>query len=326
MGSFILRRLLQMIPLLLGISLLTFTIANVVPGNPVSQIEAELRERRRVSPEDVERIKRNLGLDQPMHVRYVTWLTNLMRADFGVSLKNFRPVTAQIAEKLPNTLLLTGTALAIALFFAIPLGVYSAFRRNSPLDTLTTAVSIAGFSVPTFWLALVLLLIFAVQFREWGLPSLPAGGTHDLRGGGDIVDRIRHLLLPAFTLAFVQIAYWTRFVRSQMLEVLSQDYIRTARAKGLAERVTLFRHGLRNALIPMATLVGLTIPELFGGALIIEQIFTWPGLGQLAYEAAVGRDYPLIMGTVMFSAVLVIVGNLLADLLYSVLDPRIRYE
>lgn len=322
MGRFVIRRLIQMIPLLLGITVITFTIANLVPGSPVTGLEFNPRAR----PEDIQRIKDSLGLNDPLHQRYFTWLSHVVRGDLGLSLKTFKPVSGQIMEKLPNTLLLTGTALLLSLLIAIPVGVYGAVRRNSTFDNVSTAVSVAGFSVPTFWLGLMVILLFAVKFKEWGLPSLPAGGSYDLRGGGGFFDRIEHLILPAFTLAFVQTAAWTRYIRSQMLEVLNQDYMRTAHAKGLRERIVIFRHGLRNAVLPLVTLLGIAIPDLFGGALITEQIFTYPGMGKLGFDAALQKDYPMVMGITLVAGSLVILGNLIADICYGLLDPRIRLD
>jgi len=320
MSMFILRRLLQTIPLVIGITIITFGIANLVPGSPVTGLEFNPRTR----PEDIERIRENLGLNDPLHERYFVWISNIAQGDMGISLRNFRPVRETIMEKLPNTLLLTATALFLSLVFSIPVGVYAAVKRNTTFDNASMAGAVAGFSMPTFWLGLLVILLFAVKFQQWGLPSLPAGGTHDLRGGGGFWDRLEHLILPAATLAFVQTAAWTRFIRSSMIEVLNQDYMRTAKSKGLRERVVIFRHGLRNAMLPLVTLLGIAIPDLFGGSLIIEQIFTWPGMGQLAFNAALNKDYTLVMGVVVFVSVLVIIGNLVADVVYGLLDPRIR--
>jgi peptide/nickel transport system permease protein len=322
MGRFVIRRLLQVIPLLLGITMLTFGLANLVPGSPLSGLEFNPRTR----PEDIARIRANLGLDEPLYRRYIVWVSNVARGDLGLSLQHFRPVRDTIVARLPNTLLLTGTALLLALLIAIPVGVYSAVRRNSLFDNAATATAVAGFSIPTFWLGLMLILVFAVKFRDWGLPSLPAGGAYDLRGDRGLVDRAQHLILPAFALAFVQTAAWTRYIRSQMLEVLSQDYMRTATAKGLRERIVIFRHGLRNAILPLVTLLGIAIPDLFTGAIVIETIFSYPGIGQLAFNAALNKDYPMIMGIVLMAGFLVIMGNLIADIVYGLLDPRIRYD
>lgn len=320
MSMFILRRLLQTIPLIIGITIITFGIANLVPGSPVTGLEFNPRTR----PEDIERIRENLGLNDPLHERYFVWISNIAQGDMGISLRNFRPVRETIIEKLPNTLLLTATALFLSLVFSIPVGVYAAVKRNTTFDNVSMAGAVAGFSMPTFWLGLLVILLFAVKFQQWGLPSLPAGGTHDLRGGGGFWDRLEHLILPAATLAFVQTAAWTRFIRSSMIEVMNQDYMRTAKSKGLRERIVIFRHGLRNAMLPLVTLLGIAIPDLFGGSLIIEQIFTWPGMGQLAFNAALNKDYTLVMGIVVFVSVLVIIGNLVADVVYGLLDPRIR--
>lgn len=322
MGRFILRRLLQTIPLLIGISLITFALANLVPGSPVTGLEFNPR----TKPEDIERIKDSLGLNDPLWKRYFIWIGNVVQGDLGLSMETFRPVSDMIVQRLPNTLLLTATALLLSLIIAIPIGVYGALRRNSLFDNVTTAVSVAGFSMPTFWLGLMLILLFAVKFQEWGWPSLPAGGAYDLRGGGGFWDRLEHLILPAFALAFVQIAAWTRYVRSQMIEVLNQDYMRTAHSKGLKEHIVVFRHGLRNAILPLVTLLGIAIPDLFGGALIIEQIFTYPGMGQLGFSATLSKDYTMIMGVVLVGGTLVIFGNLIADIVYALLDPRIRLE
>ena len=323
MGRFILRRVIQMIPLMIGITLITFLLANAVPGSPVANIAFNPN----IRQEDVQRIEEQLGLNEPLHIRYFVWLGNLAQGDFGLSLLNQRSVLDTIIERLPNTLLLTGTALLFSLLFSIPVGVYSAVRRNSAFDNTATAASVAGFSMPTFWLGLMVILLFAVKAREWGWPiTFPAGGAYDLRGGGGFADRMQHLVLPAATLAFVQTAAWTRYIRSQMLEVLNQDYMRTATAKGLQERIVIFRHGLRNAVLPLVTLLGIAIPDLFGGSLIIEQIFNWPGIGRLAFNSAIGKDYTMVMGIVVFVGFLVILGNLVADVVYGLLDPRIRLE
>lgn len=323
MGRFVIRRLLQTIPLLIGITVLTFLLVNAVPGSPVSTLAFNPN----VSQDDIRRIEEQLGLHEPLHVRYFVWVSNVAQGDFGLSLRNQRPVLNTIVERLPNTLLLTGTALLMSLLLSIPVGVYSAVRRNSLFDNAATAGAVAGFSMPTFWLGLMMILLFAVKAKEWGLPiTFPASGSHDLRGGGDLMDRLHHLFLPAFTLAFVQTAAWTRYIRSQMLEVLNQDYMRTANAKGLRERVVIFRHGLRNAVLPLVTLLGIAIPDLFGGSLIIEQIFTWPGVGLLAFNSALNQDYTMVMGIVLIISFLVIMGNLMADVVYGLLDPRIRYD
>ncbi|MDP9372464.1 MAG: ABC transporter permease [Chloroflexota bacterium] len=310
MGQFLARRLLQIIPLLLGITVMVFLLVNAVPGNPVGEYILNPGTR----PEDVERLKRSLGLDQPLYKRYFTWLGNVVQGDLGQSMKSYRPVRGEILSRLPNTLKLTVAAFVLALVFAIPVGVYTAVRRNSWFDYTATLASVAGISIPRFWFGLLLILLFSVR-----LNVLPSSGT-----GSGFFDQLKHLIMPAVTLAIVEIAGWTRYIRGQMLEVIRQDYIRTATAKGLRERVVIFRHALRNALLPLVTLFGLAIPEFFSGALIIETIFSWPGIGRLTFDAAQSRDYTMIMGTVLFSSTLVILGNLLADVAYGLLDPRIK--
>ncbi len=314
MGRYLVRRLIQVIPLLFGITLLVFLLVNAVPGNPVSDLAFQPG----VRPEDVEAIKRSLGLDQPLYKRYFTWLGNVVQGDFGNNMVTHRPVIRDIRERLPNTLKLTVAAFILAILFAVPVGVYAAVRRNTWFDNLATFGAVAGVAIPRFWFALMMILIFAVTLR-W----LPSGGTQAY-GGGGLGDQLRHLIMPAVTLAIAEMAGWTRYIRGQMLEVIRQDYIRTATAKGLRERVVIFRHALRNALLPLVTLMGLSIPEFFSGALIIETIFSWPGIGRLTYDAAVARNYTVIMATVLMSAALTILGNLLADIGYSLLDPRVK--
>jgi peptide/nickel transport system permease protein len=322
MGRFVLGRLIQMVPLVLGITILTFAIINLVPGSPVADLEFNPR----VRQADRDRITENLGLNEPMHVRYFIWLGNVLQGDLGLSLKNFVPVRDLILDVLPNTLLLTVSSTLFALVISIPLGVYSAVKRNSIFDQAVTVGSMAAFAMPSFWLAFLLLLLFAVKFREWGLPPLPTGGAYDLRGGGDLVDRLQHLILPTVSLGLVQLAGWTRYIRGSMLEVIRLDYIRTAEAKGLKNRVVLYRHAFRNAILPLVTLVGLSLPDLFGGAFIVESVFAWNGMGRLAIDAARDSDYTVVMGVTLMFAVLTLVGNLVADVTYAIVDPRIKYS
>ncbi|HEY8602118.1 MAG TPA: ABC transporter permease [Thermomicrobiales bacterium] len=314
MGTFLIRRILQCFPLLIGITLFVFLLINAVPGNPVGDLALNPGTR----PEDVARIKAQLGLDQPLYKRYFIWVGNVLRGDLGKSMVSFRDVRTEIGNRLPNTIKLTVAAFVLSLLFSIPIGIYSAIKRNSIFDYVSTVTSVAGVSIPNFWLALMLILFFAVRLR-W----LPSGGTQDI-GGGGLSDQLKHVIMPAFALAFVQLAGWTRYIRGQMLEVIRQDYIRTARAKGLREGVVIFRHAFRNALLPLVTLFGLSIPQFFSGALIIETIFSWPGIGRLTFDAAVSRDYTMIMGTVLLSSTMVVLGNLLADVAYGLLDPRIK--
>ena len=323
MSRYLIRRLIGMIPLLLGISFVVYALLNLVPGSPTDQFEFNPN----IRPEDRERIEENLGLNEPWYTRYFSWLGNILQGDLGNSFVNFAPVENSIKAALPNTLILSVTALIFALVLSVPIGILSAVKLNSFFDRAVTIISTAFFSIPSIWLGLLLIILFAVKFREWGMPfALPTGGVQDLRGGGGFWDRLEHLLLPAFTLGVVQLAGWTRYVRSSMLEVIRQDYIRTAQAKGLKERVVLMGHAFRNAMLPLVTLVGLTIPDLFGGALIVENVFAYPGIGRLTVESLNQNDYSVAMAAIMMLAFLTVVGNLIADVMYGVLDPRVRLD
>jgi peptide/nickel transport system permease protein len=321
MTAYIVRRILQMIPLLFGITLLTFFIINAA-GSPLNQLEAGPQ----VKPEDIERIRSQLGLDKPVYERYFIWVSNVLRGDLGLSLINSRPVHQRILDVLPNTLLLSGLSAAIALALAIPIGILAAVKRNSIFDRVAQILAVAGFAVPTVWLGLMLIILFAVKFREWGYPSLPVGGVRDVRGDGDLRDRIEHLILPIAALTIPQMAGWIVYIRSTMLEIIRQDYIRTASAKGLSARATLLSHGFRNALVPLVTLLGLSVPDLFAGSLIVENVFAYPGMGRLVVTAIGDKDHTVVVGTTLFFAFLVILGNLIADILYVIVDPRIRLD
>ena len=320
MTAYIIRRLLITIPMLFGITFVTFVIVNA-QGNPV----ADLQRNPRFRPADIERIRENMGLNEPLPVRYVTWVGNLGRGDLGISLSNATPVRDRILGVLPNTVILTGVSLLVSLLLSIPLGIFAATKRGSWFDNTVTVLSVAAFAMPTFWLALLLILLFATQFREWGLPSLPVSGMYDARGGGGFLDRLEHLILPVVALTIGDLAGWTRYIRSQMLEVIRQDYVRTAQAKGLSQRAVVFGHAFRNAVLPLVTLIGLSLPTIVSGAFIVETVFAWPGLGRLTVEAARKSDYTLILGTVLMFSVLTLLANLLSDIAYAVLDPRIRY-
>ncbi len=311
-----------MIPLLLGISFIVYAMLNLVPGSPTDQFEFNPS----IKPADLERIRQNLGLDAPWYQRYFIWLGNALQGDFGISFRNYVPVVVSLKAALPNTLLLSVTSLLISIIFAIPVGVLSALRRNSVFDRVTTVFATIFYSMPTIWLGMMMIILFAVKFQDWGLPSLPVAGTHDLRTGGGFWDRAEHLILPSVTLALVSLASWTRYIRSQMLEVVRQDYMRTAAAKGLTQRSTVMGHAFKNAVLPLVTLVGLDIPSLFGGALVIENVFGYRGVGQLTIESLRANDYSVAMACVMMLAFLTVVGNLIADILYGVLDPRVRYD
>ena len=322
MTAYIIRRLLAMIPIILGVTFLTFAIINLMPGSPVLR----LRDNPKIRPEAAAELERQLGLDKPWPERYVTWLGDMARGDLGVSLYNRLPVADRIWAVIPNTLLLAVVSLGFALMVAVPLGVYAAVRHRSLFDHFATVSGVAMYAIPDVWLALVLVWVFALKANELGLPSLPVGGMTDPRGGGDLLDRVQHLILPVVALSLAQIGGWSAIIRSSMLEVLSNDFIRTAKSKGLSDRVVYYVHGFKPAFITLLTLIGLALPGLIGGAIIIETIFAWPGMGRLTFEAIGRRDYTMIMATTLMFAVLTMLSNLLTDVAYVSLDPRIRLE
>lgn len=323
MTRFLVRRFLQMIPLLIGISILVFLIIRLAPGDPTSvYIDPN---KPPPSAEDLERLRTDLGLNDPLPIQYMHWLTNMLQGDLGFSLSGRRPVLDEVGDRLPNTALLGVAALIVTAVISIPVGILSALYRYTFLDYLVTLLSFLGLSIPGFVIALFLIQIFAVQ-----LGWLPTTGMRNVRedyeGWRATLDVAEHLILPTIALSLSSIARWVRFQRSSLLDVLSQDYMRTAYAKGLPQRLVLWGHALRNSLLPMITLVGLSIPMLVSGAFIIEYVFGWPGMGRLAVNAALRRDYPVIMGVTMISALFIVLGNFVADIAYHWADPRIRYE
>jgi peptide/nickel transport system permease protein len=321
MGQYVARRLLQAIPLLFLISLLSFMLIRM-SGDPMSMYGQSSA----LTAADRDRIIKEHGWDQPKIVQYLYWLRDVARGDLGSSLYTYEPVTQMILEKLPNTMILMGTVFVLTIVVSIPLAIISAVRQYSALDYLITGASFLAFALPTFWLGLVCIMIFAVKFKEWGLPYLPAGGMYDLVEGPSFLGLVKHLVLPAFVLSIVSMAAYIRYLRASMIEVLHDDYIRTARAKGLTERTVTWRHAFRNALIPLVTLITMNIPLIFSGALITEQVFAWPGMGRLFVDHANRGDYPVLMGLVLTVSVLVIVFNLVADIAYAAIDPRIRFQ
>jgi peptide/nickel transport system permease protein len=321
MAAYILRRLLAIPPLLLGVTLVTFALVHLLPGSPVDDLRLSTPG---LTPEGAKSIERTLGLDRPLYQQYTSWIGQLARGDLGISMKSYRPVTSLIQQRIGNTLLLGGTALLVSLLIAIPIGILAALRPNSLFDHVTTVGSSLGFALPSFWVGLLLILAFAVQANAWHLPALPSGGIRTIPGGGDVPDRLRHLILPVITLSIGQISGWARYVRGQMLEALNEEYVRTARGKGLKESVVVWRHAFRNSLLPLVTLIGLSVPELLGGTAIVEAIFSWPGIGQLSVQAATGHDYTLMMGLTVFLALLTMISSLITDLIYLLVDPRIR--
>jgi peptide/nickel transport system permease protein len=322
LAKYALRRLLAAVPVVIGVTTVTFLLMKVTAGSYVPGLDLDPNLR----PEDVARIRHQLGVDQPIYVQYWQWVTGLLHGDFGRSMLDGTPVLTHIAARLPASLELTLAAILLGVLISIPLGVTGALRRGSRLDHALTGVSVAGFAIPQFWLGLMLILVFSVSFHAWGLPWLPSGGQQSTIGGGDPLDLLAHLVMPATVLSFFYLSVWSRFTRSSMLEVLSQDYVRTARAKGMNERRVLYVHALRNAIVPLVTLIGLELPGLVAGGLVVEVVFGWPGVGLLAYERAKAFDFTTVMGITTLVALLVLVGNLLADVLYAVLDPRIRYS
>lgn len=327
MAAFVLRRLLGAVPLLLGIATIIFIVLHLAPGEPAALFWGP-----GIPPETFEQIRRSFGLDQSLPVRYGLWLRAFVTGDFGISVAQARPVREIIAETLPNTLILTASALVLAFVIGILLGVLQAIRQYSWRDNIASVVSLFFYSMPSFWLGMMLVLLFALKAHEWGLPfALPAGGMtgidHEFLGfWGRLNDRVVHLILPVATLTLVLAAGIARYTRAQMLDVIRQDYIRTARAKGLPERAVIFKHGLRNGLLPVITLLGLYLPILFSGAVFVEVIFSWPGMGRVTVAAIFQRDYPLIMATSFIFAAVVVAGNLLADVLYAAVDPRVRCD
>jgi len=323
MKRYLFRRLLGMVPLLLGITIISFGIMHVAPGEPVV---AGQEFNPKVSAQDIERLRAYYGLDKPLYAQYWNWLKRLAVLDFGESFSSdHRPVLDKIAERLPVTIWINVLAMALILLVSIPIGVFSAVFRNSGLDRSLTVFVFIGFAIPSFWLGLLLMYGFGVQL-DW----LPISGIHDYdwRQMGfwqQQLDLAHHLILPVFVSAIGGLAGMSRFMRSGMLEVIRADYITTARAMGISENRIRYRHALKNAMLPIITLLGLSVPGLIGGSVIIEQLFSIPGMGLLFYEAVLTRDYPLVMGITVIGAVLTLLGNLLADTSYAWADPRIRH-
>ncbi|WP_221091253.1 ABC transporter permease [Deinococcus aquaedulcis] len=331
MGTYALRRVLQMIPLLLVISLLIFMLTALQPGDPVDQL---VFGNSNITPEDIARLKAAYGLDQPWYTRYFFWLKEAVTGNFGYSQDHGIPALEFVFQnRLPNTLLLTVPALLLSTLIAVPLGIFSAVRQYSVLDYVLTFFAFVAVSAPVFWVGALAMYFFAIFLPQatGGLVALPPGGL-----GGDLspdagwlavtLDKIKYLLLPLMILMLREIAVTLRFMRANMLETLTQDYVRTARAKGLADRRVLYKHALRNAVTPIVTLMGLAIPGLFGGAVITENVFSWPGMGKAILDALVSKDFNVVMVCLMLLALLTVVFQLLTDLAYGLVDPRVRYS
>jgi peptide/nickel transport system permease protein len=325
--SYLLRRILGAIPLLLGILTLIFFIIHIAPGDPTARFFNP-----NVAPEVIEQMRRNLGLDQPLHIQYFKWLKSFITGDFGYSFGQMRPINEILPETLWNTLQLTGVSLVVIFVVGMLIGIVQAVRQYSVTDNVATIAALFFYSMPSFWFALMLILIFSLKASQWGwdfvLPAsqMTSVGAEFLPLGERLWDRFLHLLLPATALGIGSAAGVARYMRGSMLEVIHQDYIRTARAKGLSERAVIFKHALRNALIPIITLLGLYLPFLLSGSVLVETIFAWPGAGRLIVDAIFQRDYPVVMATSFVIAAIVIGGNLVADVLYAAVDPRIRTE
>ncbi len=323
MWVYVIRRILQVIPVLFLISLATFALLNAMPGDPLAELMMADPD---MSEEDLANLRRIYGLDQPFQMRYLRWMEGvIIERDLGSSQQYKVPVTTLIARNVENTFYLVFSSFILSLFVAIPIGIYSALRQYSLADYFWTGFSFFGFSVPNHWLGLLLLFLFSVQL-EW----TPVGGFQSIRVPPDffsqLLDRLHHLILPMITLGMSSLAGWMRYMRSTMLEVIREDYIRTARAKGIAERKIIYKHALRNAILPVITLVMMAIPMMLGGAVITEAVFVYPGMGRLFWHSLINQDNFVSMAIIMIIAVLVVLFNLLADILYAWIDPRIRYD
>lgn len=320
MATYITRRLLQSVPILLGITVLTFLLAKAMPGDPFSTLLNP-----GVTQADIERLRGLAGLKAPLHIQYLRWLANLVQGNFGMSISFNQPVTAVIADRIAPTVAIGIGSLIIGLLFGILCGVVSAVRRYTLVDNLFTVGALAGISAPTFFVGLLAIKYLSIALGWFPSSNLVTPGLN-APFPYNYLDVAHHLVLPTMVLGVATIGSMMRFVRSGMLDVLSQDYVRTARSKGLNERVVIYRHALRNALIPVVTILGLSLPGVVGGAIITEQVFSIPGMGRMSFLAVIRRDYPLIMATTVLFAVLTVIGNLLADVSYAWVDPRIRYD
>lgn len=317
MLQYIIKRLLQAIPLLIGVSIIGFSMMHLAPGGPLAVYTLNPT----ITAQDIERIKQVFGLDQPIHIQYIKWAYGIFTGNWGFTFFGGRPVLDVILERFPATLLLMGSGMALAIIIGMLIGILGAVRRYSIFDYLATTGAMVALSFPTFWFGLMTIFIFSLK-----LGWLPSGGMFTLGGEEDILDLLKHLILPTVVLALVLVAQWSRYSRSSFLEVIHQDYIRTAKSKGLSGRRILFRHAFPNAVAPLIALAGIQLPWLFSGALVTETIFGWPGMGRLFVDALTMKEYPVLMGMIMITAIFVIIGNLLADVINALIDPRIRLE
>jgi peptide/nickel transport system permease protein len=324
MTTYAIRRILQTIPILFIISILLFFLVRSAPGGPLTSA----RRNPNVTKEQIEAIEEKLGLNDPLPVQYGRWIGDMLKGNLGQSIKFHRPVNDMIAERIPNTLTLVGASFLLTLIVAIPIGMLSARKPYSVFDYAMTTVTFIGQSIPVYWLGLGLIVIFYVLLKNpvTDVPFFPVGGMNTRGKEGDPLDTLWHLVLPVTALSLGWIAWYSRFLRSSMMDVLHEDYVRTAKAKGASSNSVYYKHALQNAILPLVTLIALDLPSLFAGALFVETIFSWPGMGRLFWDAAKGRDYPVLLGVVMITAVLIIFCNILADLTYGWLDPRVKYE
>ena len=314
---FFVRRLISTIPVVFLITFTTFALMQMLPGGPLAAYENNPE----ITQADIDRLRHEMGLDRPVHVQYFSWLKNFVRGDWGYSFTTKRPVTAEIWDRLPNTLYLTGLSLLVSLLIAVPVGIISATHQYSLFDHIVTFLTYVGRSMPVYYSGLLLIIVFSI----W-LGWFPSGGMYTLGEDFSITDRLHHLFLPTLSLSTLVAAKYVRFLRTSMLEVIHQDYIRTARSKGLPNRMVTYKHAFRNAAIPLVTVVAIELPVLFAGALFTETIYSWPGMGRLFVSSATNFDYSIVMGIVTSIAFLVLLSNLLADFIYGVLDPRITYR
>lgn len=324
MGTYVARRLLYAGPVLLLISVCVFAIVEMAPGDPLRRIA---RRPSALSSSQMQNLRREYGLDDPIPIRYLKWLGHAIEGDFGYSFVTRRPVIQEMLDRLPNTVVLMATAFAIVVILSVPIGISSAVKQYSMFDLVITTLAFVGQAIPTYWLGSMLIFVFHGLLTNpfSSTPLLPIGGMSSWGSNSGFLDRVRHMILPVSALSFGWMSIYTRFVRSSALDVLHQDYITTARAKGLSERVVLLRHALKNAMLPLVTVMALDLPAILAGALYVEIIFSWPGIGRLFYNAAQTRDYPLLMAIAMMLATAIVLCNLLADIAYAYLDPRIRF-
>lgn len=321
MINYAIKRMLGIVPVFFGITIISFLVIHMAPGKPT---DSQLSMNPKVSYEAKLRLQKMYGLDKPLHVQYAQWLKRFIRLDFGRSYVDDRAVSDKILERIPITLVINIIALIIILSLGIPIGIMSAIRRGSVLDKMTTVSVFFGFSVPEFWIALLLMSLFGITLGWLPISGIKSLDFEYLTLGGKVIDMARHIALPVFIAAFGSLAGISRYMRTSMVGVMRQDFIRTARAKGLKEKDVLFKHALKNALLPVITIIGLSVPGLIGGSVIFESIFAIPGMGRLFYDSVMARDYSTIMGILSIGAILTLLGNFLADIAYSYADPRIR--